>query len=748
MTLVTLPQCFQDYEFTLIPRTLVQSVLLSRRAGNQGRSLLVRLQCYCEITGTDLCKLNRTRTLAALNAFAAAMFSRIFTKPSTKPWNHLLHFRHSLPADLTIDFPGTWNRASWSSEFRKKVDFYESLDLDRELSEFWQGWVVTHQDGKKIILSLWKFWKIFGANRARQYFNAVQSWTSAGCYRQLPAINDFVKYATGHPDINFEDPHNLGTAFLGFFEEYLRTGNSRNKKIITLVAEWCCFAGFLSDYLLGVHWATPIPAVPFPSQKKTFSAVTNVKTTTAGETVKISLLTPIPLNFSDTKAKELLFHDIRDDVDQILKWARREIILASERLIQRKSLASQYVPSPKSKNGDGARLFQMSWDRFEDQTRAAAVFEKNGFNHILAGKDIRYDFPRPYPETAWQLGLPTPGLVLAHAALLVSEHPVITPSYLEHLEIFDCDGKLVGLHQTDAGWYLRGTKPRRGPRLAQQDILLTAETLQTVRDLIDLTEHLRRWLRHQNNPHWRRLFLVTPSLGTPPRTWSPSVDGHQQTEWLATRLLALANVTSERAKFLATQFSLKRLRVSRAVLIYIETGSVERMADALGHHKWRPSLLDRYLPRPIQEFYTERWIRIFQNGIICEALRESPYLLEASDFQTMDALDEFLEHHALRTIPAHLENPDALDVSRQKKLSGPRVLFGIDVGIVSILMSLISAVHTASRLPCGRAIRWASLGERLIAHLETQTEQPEFWTLVAEARRLANPSKMEEIIYG
>ncbi len=311
----------------------------------------------------------------------------------------------------------------------------------------------------------------------------------------------------------------------------------------------------------------------------------------------------------------------------------------------------------------------------------------------------------------------------------------------------------------DAGWYLRGVKRRRGAALAQQEVLLTAETLQIVRDIVELTTPLRNWLRTQNHQHWRRLFLSISSMGATPSHWNADSEAHRNKEWMSNRFREFAS--SSRGDDnndllwlrdpvvsldLATRFSLRRLRASSGVLVYLETGSVETMAEALGHAKWRPSLLDRYLPRPIQEFFVERWIRLFQSGILCEALRESPFLLEATEFDSMDELDEFLEHHALKRVPAHLESPDMLPARELPERRS--VVFGIHAGVLTILMSLEAAVKTSPRRACGRAIRWARISERLIPHLESQNEQPEFHSMVAMARRHIDPSRVEALIYA
>ncbi|WVV47951.1 hypothetical protein THH46_30435 [Pseudomonas sp. NA13] len=72
------------------------------------------------------------------------------------------------------------------------------------------------------------------------------------------------------------------------------------------------------------------------------------------------------------------------------------------------------------------------------------------------------------------------------------------------------------------------------------------------------------------------------------------------------------------------------------------------MSEALGHKSFDPSLLARYLPAPIWDFFQDRWIRIFQAGIIIEAMDGSPYKLKASGFDTLEQVEEFLLNHSIQ----------------------------------------------------------------------------------------------------
>lgn len=765
MPFVMMPRCFQDYPLTALPEWMIRA-LQRRPEWKREWGMAVRLQCYCELTNQTLFGLDDDAISRVLTDFCAAWFSPMFRPPSARdnPWERLHSFRTAWTSSQAPQFPCTVNRASWPPGFLKRVRDFGEMTFDLQRATFWTGWIASNAAGKLNALRLWGFWDRFGPERTGQLFGACRTWLAKGRHTRVPVVEQFADHLVGLDEIDLEDPCSLGTAISDFLPIFFRSGQARGTRLSTLAQQWRCFDDLMSDHLVGQAWPTPLPAIARPRSLRPTGATTNVRTSAKGHAVKIALITHVPLQLTDSQAKELLFKDIRRETDAVMAWARWEVKESQERLNRRRAIAPLGVVSVSSATGVTNGLhYRLSRECPDHLAHAAATFEARGYTHLRSGRETSLIYPEPLAQTSWELGLPSAPLLLAYAAVLVGTHPQITSAFLSELELFDADGKQVGLVHTDAGWYLRGLKRRKGKRVGQQQVLLATETLELVRGLIDITAPLRQWLRERRSPLWRKLFLATPSIGTEPNRWNPSGEASRKGDWIALRLVEFASTQDgighcagapawltdfAVARDLAARFSLKRLRSSAGVLIYLETGSVEAMARALGHEKWRPTLLDRYLPRPIQEFFTERWIRLFQSGIICEALRDSPYLLEASSFATMDELDAFLEHHALRRIPEHLEDPDRIGTRRAAGPTPTRVVFGIEVGILTILLSLEAAVRTACQAPCGRALRWARISERLIPHLEAQTEQPEFRSMVAEARRHIDAQRVAALVYG
>lgn len=749
MQLCTASFCFAGYPLDRIPNEALAHLQSRPNWATQLSARVLRLQCFLEITDQSWPPTDQgpAGIEALLQDFAAASFAGLIG-PGSSPSVGAAALRRAWMTPLSVALPTTTNSQTWPDGFAERVEYYRNLRVDSDLAEFWQGWTFKNAKNKQITLALWRFWKTFGKQRTRELAQATKEWIGKGRRSEASCAQSFADFACDYGAIDFARSESIGEVFSQFFRHYFQSGHDRGVRLSSLGSKWRAFSLMLHGHLLGKAWATPVPALATPRLPQIAGASTNLVRNAQGHDVKLALITPVPLHVTDSQATELIFSSIKSDTDAILRWARKEVAEARERRDQRRELAKKGTISQASATGVTTGLrYRLARHCPEHLAHASATFEAHGFNHLNSNRPAHLIYPEPAAQTAWELGLPSRQLLLAHAAVLVASHPQITPAFLEELNLFDKDGQQVGFITTDAGWILRGEKRRRGPAKALQDVLLNEETQSVVRDVIALTEPLRKWLRSKGKAEWRRLFLGVASIGSQPRAWRAVRESIEASDWIAERMQALTGIGAERATLLSQRFSLRRLRASAGVLIYFETGSAEEMAKALGHAKWSPALLDHYLPRPLQEFFTERWIRLFQAGIICEAMQGSSKLLEASAFQTMDELDSFLENHALRRIPSHLETPDHPGGKNQTTHAQDRISFGIETGILTILISLANAVRTSSREPCGRAIRWARISERLIPFLESTREQPEFQSMVIEAKRKADPGLVEGLIY-
>jgi len=193
-------------------------------------------------------------------------------------------------------------------------------------------------------------------------------------------------------------------------------------------------------------------------------------------------------------------------------------------------------------------------------------------------------------------------------------------------------------------------------------------------------------------------------------------------------------------------FSLRSLRATKGVLVFLEKGSVEAMAKALGHKFYTSKLIEHYLPKPILEFFQERWVRIFLTGLIVEAMKESVFLLEATAFESMAELDEFMREHAIKAIPAHLRDPESTDVGAVVSRDRAEVVFGVNEGILTLLLSVERAVDKGGQELSGIALYWAAISKRLSAFIDSSRDRPDLKHFLAAARVHASPARIEHLL--
>lgn len=636
-----------------------------------------------------------------------------------------------------------------TDELKPLVERFDIASLDSDRERFWNGWIGRNRNGDPCHFKFAALHDQLGAKFTEPFFEACSEALGRGASKAIPCINEFASFIATQPalePLTFQDPGEVEDLITKFFREYFLSAYKRRKKIPVALVNWRYFSNFLKSHVLGHIWAEPYGEIPSPNVEATPGVRTNIRKTTSGYEVKHTLLTPVPLSVSDSEAKDLLFGDIEREANYIREWANIEVNEIWERHQRRLQLAPEgeaaVVGLKGVHNGAGWRISRNNPNRLK---HAAATFEVRGITPCADKnkRDISLVYPRPLSKLYVELGLPTQCHLMAHAAILVLEHPAITPCFLEKLEFFDRKGKLIGIEKSDGGTYLVGAKPRKSSELAQQRILLTKRTEQIIRQAIELTEHLRNCLKARKDKRWRCLFLISSSPAAVPSAWRSSLIAQYQ-PWLSDRLASTLGLDLQYATDLASRFGLKRLRATAGVLVYLKTSSVQKMAEALGHTRWNPKLLDHYLPRPIQEYFIERWVRIIQEGLIVEAMKESPRLLEATSFTSLEELDQFLEHHAFSPPTAYLAAPDSPIISKLNP-EDKRVLIGLDKPVLTLLLSIQAAVkNNASTLP-GRAHHWSKLAEHVAAHIEA-IARPDLTELLRESARDASAERVRKVL--
>ncbi|VEB96836.1 Uncharacterised protein [Cedecea lapagei] len=298
---------------------------------------------------------------------------------------------------------------------------------------------------------------------------------------------------------------------------------------------------------------------------------------------------------------------------------------------------------------------------------------------------------------AERLVLPTKYMIAPIAIWLVAQHPILTDASLLGCELFDRNGKRSGFVSTDSGSVLVVKKNRKG---SQQEVVLSSEAISVVELLIQITTPLRNYLKKKNDDGWRRLFIVAGGQGFQ----EPYVFTNQISFAKILRQKEFVQAHSAKLGELISTLSLARIRATAGVIVYLNTLSIDKMAESLGNSK--RVAMNHYLPPTIMQFFQERWVRIFQNAVIVYAMRDSHFLLKATDFDSMTELNKFLEKYALRALP---EVTEPLNHSAEPELgaSGSEIIISLDEEILRILISLRLAVENAGPCASGAAIYWS-----------------------------------------
>lgn len=653
-----------------------------------------------------------------------------------------------------VDPAGSWNcfRLSMThihEDAARYRDEFERLPLDATASWLWRGWGGTTKRGDNVTFPLYPVYHRLGQDFTRRFDEILQTFVSTRAHGYIKGISSFTQFIGNYPGpltaSSFDDPYWTGALFNEFARHFFTQAHTLKREMRYAARGWSTtFLPMVDALVAGRLMAAPEPALAAPRSGVVVNGrETRIKRCPQGIEVKANSLTPIPLELSDGAAKEILFRHVIDDFAAVTTWAEAEVDdLWRRHVAGRRASEVGTVRQPGTYGGGNVGIGWLTHpDNPDALANCAATYWSRGLQVDLSAK-LAY---RRYGllDVAHDLGIPGPRSFLPHAALLVANHCEITTSFLKNLELFDKNGKEFGVQTLEGSTYLVGNKPRKGAELAEQRIRLNSRTAEVVRQVIALTAPLRTFLKARNDDAWRYLFLATKSICSVPNAQNLTVQVNKMHRYgkhgFAESLSRRAVMPSDKAQELAANFSLRALRGSAALVVYINTGSSLAMSEALGHETYSPKLLDHYLPEPIQRFFRERWIRVFQAGLVCQAMKDSPMLLEASGFKTIEELDAFLSEHALKNIPV-------AEQLRVEKAAATELVIDVGEKTLTLLLSVTAAVSGNAASCNGRAVYWAEVGARVAEYLASLSDRPDLQASLEAAQRNAAPDDVLELV--
>lgn len=674
--------------------------------------------------------------------------------PSTRALRHTPSNSHLLDIRLSLS-------KTKATPFEQQCisKFNEIAHFDDYAIWLWRGWPSTNLTGRTTWLKLYPISQRVGRAFTERLYEQCDRFFSNRRAMVVPLITYLARFIGQYPGVlqerDFQSPEFMTRFWPDFLVFYITTGDEEGLSLSFMADSWRTqFTYFVEEFLVknGVV-ATSYGRLPAPPPGRGPGYQTNIKRTKSGDEIHAKLLVHIPLEVKDEEAMRLLFGQLQEHVDLILKWARESASDLWDRRNLRLALASKgtvrALPTHDNIN-NGAHWITDSGNpmRFPN---ACATYEAYG--HLTnSDTTIGLLYPIPLAETARGLGLPTTGALLPHCAILIVNHPAITSAFLEQLELFDRTGQQIGFSRVDGGAVLRGVKRRKGAHQGWQEIRLNAESEEIIRQIIEITAPLRNYLRERNDDNWRYLLLTCEhAFGHPKRVSRLASDTSMphRAENLAHEIHLSTKRPISECKELVLKFSLGSLRATAGVLIYLKTKDVNQMAEALGHTVYSKKLLSRYLPDAILSFFQERWIRIFQTCIVLDAMKDSKFLLPASGFKDISELNSFLENHTLKKIPSSLSPPDSLTAKEQPSSEIQEVLFGVDISILVALVSLQLSIQKSSGIINETAGYWYNISSQLTAFIDSDDcVRSDLKAYLKQARSIADPDAMTDIIHA
>lgn len=637
-----------------------------------------------------------------------------------------------VPASLAKLYPKV-DRAPLEAEAISRR--FELRELNESAVYIWRGWRVTSAVGASRWLPLRAVFEKFGLLWTNRFHELVRIHARGQRGGLVPGLPELCAFLASREDVTEQGllSRSSATKMWHDFWTFYCSSRARTVSSRVLLRAWANnFANFAERVLIASGlFAAPYGAFPGPRHPK---SRLNAHATAPTDDVPETLLVDIPQDMTDKAAWDFLLVQIPNAVTVSRKWAESQAAEHWARHTRRKKWASEFRAAGRT--GPSELPFRQRVSSNTDELkRAAALYEELGHLNATSGGNLRTLLPTPLRATAEALGFPQAQTLLAHAALLVLEHQEVTAGYLEWLEMWDKNGKLVGLNIQNGATYLVGRKHRRRG-LAEMSIKLTRRSKRAVLQVLAMTRPLRQYMRAHGLEDWRYLFLTSHGFGVPTRvtkfTSDTSID--YRLARLSEQFEKHCNLSAEESRRFCSRFSLKTLRTTCALQVFVDTHSEKKMSEALGHAEFDRTLLARYLPPVLVSFFRARWVRAFQAGLLSVVLQGSEFRHRAVGVQSEEHLQRILSSMNLQPLEEMLSysDGDAVQTDADADASGAnRLVFNAN----SDTLHYVVASSRSGPASDGEGLYWKAFSTHMLGVLEARRGlDPELDSLLARAK--------------
>lgn len=544
-----------------------------------------------------------------------------------------------------------------TNDAMKCITAFKAVNPNKARLNYYAGWTVITKEGKEMLLHLALFRDAFGEQLTNQIHESIanhiyklKSSTSVNVIFYLTRLlNSFTQLCSTRSELlNCLKPER----FHVFMEQVLNVQfalsirNNNDPKVF--FDQWGCSIYHFNECFVetGVFEE---PLKPFLTPKFILPRESEFSFSIGGELTyeeKERWLVDIPLSIKDDDVVEVVRGRLAAELNNIQKNSHKVFkeIENRQSQIERDVKSGSIKPLPVNHSKCPFPIGK------EYISNTVATFYKHGFGATKSYPSF-LGYAGRHEELCKVLNLPNGLSNSTLTSLLALEHPVITPGWLEKWQLYDKSGTMIGFKQSGNSWVAVSNKDRRGAQLSQQVVVLNDYSKSIVQLLIKQTAFSRKALKDKaekaadGNDDWRYMMLVAKvAKPSRPQTFKGQINITENASGLA--------VESEpKSKW---SVSLRTIRKARGLQIYLETRSLQAVAEALGHKNVKVELLGQYLPKPLMDYFNERWVRQFQNAIVYESLKESPYVFDAIDFDENE-LEVFLANHGLGELPENLK---------------------------------------------------------------------------------------------
>lgn len=553
------------------------------------------------------------------------------------------------------------------ANLEKCTRLYQNGYINKKVKTYFEGWVAYSSDHKKLNLNFSYVYDLYGEIFYKKFIKGVTLLISNYIYttaqRILISINKLMFYiAMTCKNINSLKKNTCSQYahkfFTTLYQIQLIDIKIKNYDLHVFHKNWQIQVNIYMHLVDLNIFPQPIIEIVVPNFKSAKKNYCNIKIKGSNEAVHSKLITQIPVSLTDDEAVERILEKISYDINFIKNCSELEIKNIKEKL------NNFYINTAKGdvrQRGHSSSNFnpvKVGEDNIENTCATYLATPFRNEEVVNFANFLGFNCKKPLNNTIFYCSNDT---LYPFMILLIMEHPFITESWLINFKLYEKSNK-VGYLKINDEWYLTSFKKRRGVNLAEQSIKTTIVSKKLLDDILEVTKIGRNYLRKINSLDYEYLFIAS---------WSPFIEPKKIETLYHPNTLKdnnkLKNIFynnpyskeyidkygKEELDELIKNFTLTKFRASCAIKVYLETKSVYEMSKALGHKEYQQKLMKSYLPEPIWKFFTNRWIRIFQNALVYEAMKDSEYLFQAVDF-TKEELNEFIENHAFKELPPQI----------------------------------------------------------------------------------------------